>query len=86
MRPTPEEVDAVLFDMIAAQAAQVPHDTSLDDFWGAEAVNPQGEVGGYRLGHTPAEARATDNAAMKGAEVARQRNGMTLCWGIEASG
>jgi hypothetical protein len=56
MRPTPDEVDAVLFDMIAAQAAQVPDDTSLDDFWWAEAVDPQGEVRGYGLGHTPAEA------------------------------
>jgi hypothetical protein len=33
MRPTPDEVDAVIFDMIAAEAAQVPDDTSLDDFW-----------------------------------------------------
>jgi hypothetical protein len=46
MRPTPDEVDAVIFDMIAAEAAQVPDDTSLDDFWWAEAIDPQGEVRG----------------------------------------
>ena len=27
--PTPDEIDAVIFDMIAAEAAQVPDDTSL---------------------------------------------------------
>ena len=27
------EVDAVIFDMIAAEAAQVPDDTSLDHLW-----------------------------------------------------
>jgi hypothetical protein len=58
MRPTPDEVDAVIFDMIAAEAAQVPDDTSLDDFLWAEAIDPQGEVRGYGLGHTPAEVRA----------------------------
>jgi hypothetical protein len=29
--PTPDEIDAVIFDMIAADAARVPDDTSLDD-------------------------------------------------------
>jgi hypothetical protein len=33
MRPTPSELDAVIFDMIAAEAAQVPDDTSLDHLW-----------------------------------------------------
>jgi hypothetical protein len=33
MRPTPSEVDAIIFDMIAAEAAQVPDDTSLDHLW-----------------------------------------------------
>jgi len=43
MRPTPSEVDAVIFDMIAAEAAQVPDDTSLDDPWSGVAFDPQGE-------------------------------------------
>jgi hypothetical protein len=31
--PTPDEIDAVIFDIIAAEAAQVPDDTSLDELW-----------------------------------------------------
>jgi hypothetical protein len=31
--PMPYEIDAVIFDMIAAEAAQVPDDTTLDDLW-----------------------------------------------------
>jgi hypothetical protein len=31
--PTPHEINAVIFDMIAAEAAQMPDDTSLNDLW-----------------------------------------------------
>ena len=40
--PTPDEIDAVIFDMIAAEAAQVSCDESLDNFWWAEAIDPRG--------------------------------------------
>jgi hypothetical protein len=56
--PTPDEIDAVIFDMIAAEAAQVPDDTSLRDLWSSVAHDPQGKLRGYGFGHTPAEARA----------------------------
>jgi hypothetical protein len=56
--PTPDEIDAVIFDMIAAEAAQMPDDTGLDDLWSSEAYDPQGEFQGYGYGHTPTEARA----------------------------
>jgi hypothetical protein len=56
--PTPDEIDAVIFDMIAAEAAQVPDDGSLDDLWSSVAFDPHGESEGYGFGHTPAEARA----------------------------
>jgi hypothetical protein len=38
--PTPNDIDAVIFDMIAAEAAQVPHDTSLSDLWSIVARDP----------------------------------------------
>jgi hypothetical protein len=50
---TPDEIGAVIIDMIAAQ---VPDD--LDDLWWAEAFDPQARSRGYSLGYTPAEARA----------------------------
>jgi hypothetical protein len=56
--PTPDEVDAVIFDMIAAEAAQVPEHTSLNDLWSSVAHDPQGQFQGYGYGHTPTEARA----------------------------
>jgi hypothetical protein len=56
--PTPDEIDAVVFDMIAAEVAQVPDDTSLDDLWSSVALDRHGEFRGYGFGHTPAEARA----------------------------
>ena len=56
--PGPDEIDAVVFDMIAAEAAQVPDRTSLDEFWSSIALAPAGEWQGYGFGHTPAEARA----------------------------
>ena len=56
--PTPDEIDAVIFDMIAAEAAQVSCDESLDNFWWAEAIDPRGGTQAYGLGHTSAEARA----------------------------
>ena len=37
--PTPDEIDAVIFDMIAAEAAQVPDDTSLDELWSSVALD-----------------------------------------------
>jgi hypothetical protein len=33
MRPTPSEIDAVIADMIAAEAAQVPADQSIEEMW-----------------------------------------------------
>ena len=56
--PTPHEIDAVIFDMIAAEAARVPDDTSLDELWSSVALDSAGEFRGYSFGHTPAEARA----------------------------
>jgi hypothetical protein len=56
--PTPDEIDAVIFDMIAAEAARVPDDTSLDELWSAVALDSYGEFRGYGFGYTPAEARA----------------------------
>jgi hypothetical protein len=38
--PTPDEIDAVIFDIIAAEAAQVPDDTSLDELWTSAVVAP----------------------------------------------
>ena len=55
--PSPE-IDAVIFDMIAAEAAQVPYDGSLDDLWSSVAYDPEGEFQGFGYGHTPNEARA----------------------------
>jgi hypothetical protein len=56
--PTPDEIDAVIFDMVAAEAAQVPKDTSLNELWSSAALDSAGEFRGYGFGHTPAEARA----------------------------
>ena len=46
--PAPEEIDAVIFDMIAAEAAQVPDDTSLDES-SSVALDPVGRFRGYGL-------------------------------------
>jgi len=56
--PTPDEIDAVIFDMIAAEVAQEPDDTSLNDLWSSVALDRHGDSQGYGFGHTPAEARA----------------------------
>lgn len=56
--PTPNEIDAVAFDLIAADAAGVPEDTSLDDLWSSVALDSYGKFRGYGFGYTPAEARA----------------------------
>jgi hypothetical protein len=56
--PTADEIDAVVFEMIAAEAAQVPDHISLNDLWSSVARDPQGEFRGYGFGHAPAEARA----------------------------
>ena len=56
--PTPDQIDAVIFDMIAAEAAGVPDRTSLDDLWSSMAFDPTGEWQGYGFGHTPTDARA----------------------------
>jgi hypothetical protein len=39
--PTRDEIDSVIFDMIAAEAAQVSDDTSLDEW--SEACDPLGQ-------------------------------------------
>ena len=59
MGPTEEEIDAVIFDMIAAEAARVPTDTNLDDLWSSVARDAYGQFQGYGFGYTPAEARAS---------------------------
>ena len=56
--PTPDEIDAVIFDMIAAEAARAPDGTSLDDMWSSVALDRHGEFRGYGFGHTTTEARA----------------------------
>lgn len=56
--PTPDEIDAVIFDMIAADAALVPENNSLNDLWSTVALDDHGEFRGYGFGHTPGEARA----------------------------
>jgi hypothetical protein len=48
----------VIAEMIAAEAAQVSDDTSLDDLWEARAYDPQGELQGIGYGYTAAEACA----------------------------
>jgi hypothetical protein len=58
MGPTEAEIDAVIFDMIAAEAARVPADTNLDDLWSSVARDAYGQFQGYGFGYTPAEARA----------------------------
>jgi hypothetical protein len=56
--PTPEEIEEAIFDMIAAEAAQVPDGGSLDELWSSVALDSAGEFRGYGFGYTPAEARA----------------------------
>ena len=56
--PTPVEIDAVIFDMIAAEAAQVADATSLEELWSSVALDRHGEFRGYGFGHTSTEARA----------------------------
>src|SRR5262245_8972453 len=56
--PTPDEIDAVIFDMIAAEAAQIPDTDKLTERWTSVALDPRGECQGYGFGYTPAEARA----------------------------
>lgn len=56
--PTPNEIDAVAFDLIAADAAGVPEDTSLDDPWSSVALDSYGKFWGYGFGYTPSGARA----------------------------
>lgn len=56
--PTPDEIDAVVFDMIATEAAQTLDDTDLDELWSSVARDQQGGFRGYGFGYTPAEARA----------------------------
>ena len=58
MGPTEAEIDAVIFDMIAAEAARVPADTNLDDLWSSVAGDAYGQFQGYGFGYTPAEAQA----------------------------
>src|SRR5262245_31919161 len=58
MKPSPNEIDSVVFDMIASDAAQVPDDTNLDELWSSEAFDPEGEWQGLGYGHSPEEARA----------------------------
>jgi len=61
--PTPNEIDAVIADLMATEAVDVTSEavdvTSieiLNDFWFAKAIDPRGETRAYGLGHTPAEA------------------------------
>jgi hypothetical protein len=55
--PMRYEIGAVIFDMIAAEAAQISDETSLDDLWSSVAFDRHGEFRGYGFGHTPAQAR-----------------------------
>jgi hypothetical protein len=56
--PMPDEIDAVIFDIIAAEAARVLDDTSLDDLWSSVALDSDGQFRGYGFGYTPAEVLA----------------------------
>ena len=47
--PTPDEIDAVIFDMIAAEAAQVPDHTSLGDLWSSVVRDARGRISRIRL-------------------------------------
>jgi hypothetical protein len=58
MKPSPNEIDGVVFDTIASEAAQVPDDTNLDELWSSLAFDPEGELKGLGYGHSPEEARA----------------------------
>ena len=57
MTPTPDDIDAVIFDMITQELTGAePHE--LDELWTSVARDRQGEFRGCGFGLTPAEAHA----------------------------
>lgn len=56
--PTPQEVQAVINEIMAAEKAGIADNTNLDELWASEAFDPQGEAQGYGFGKSPSEARA----------------------------
>lgn len=56
--PTPNEIDAVVFDMIAVEATGTQNDFDFDDVWECLAFDRDEELQGMGCGDTPAEAAA----------------------------
>src|SRR5262245_2194175 len=55
--PTPDEIEAVIFDLM--RYADGPVDgPELDELWWSAAFDPQGKLKAYGLGITPTDARA----------------------------
>jgi hypothetical protein len=55
--PTPDEIDAVIADLIATEAARHAKSIEvLNNSWFAEAIGPRGEKRTWGEGLTPAEA------------------------------
>jgi hypothetical protein len=64
--PTVDEIDAVIFDMIVAEAAGVPDRKSLDDLWSSLAFDPHGEWQGLRLYAGRGSRRRVDHRLVAG--------------------
>jgi hypothetical protein len=57
MVPTPNEIEAVISDMIRVEAG-LAKGPSFEELWWSAVFDPQGELQAYGLGVTPADARA----------------------------
>jgi hypothetical protein len=55
--PTPNEIEAVISDMIRVEAGLVDG-PSFEELWWSAVFDPQGELQAYGLGVTPTDARA----------------------------
>ena len=55
--PTPDEIEAVISDLIQVEAGLVDG-PKFEELWWSAAYDPQGELRAYGLGVTPNDARA----------------------------
>jgi hypothetical protein len=51
--PSPEEIDSVIFDIMAADKNGGPDNTSLDELWASEAFDPQRTISRLRIRQKP---------------------------------